>query len=87
MCVCVYICVQGQACVGEKQTFTIRTQSGSFIPSSLLVHVGKLRPREEKAFAQPRLHPALAGVRKRAQSLASLQPGLREEAQNFPGIV
>ena len=52
--------------------FITRTQSWSFVSSPSLGHVGKLRPREEKALAQLRSHPELAGVRKGAQSSASL---------------
>lgn len=64
--------VQVQACVAEKQMFITRTQSWSFIPSPRFGHMGKLRPREEKALAQLRLNPELVGVRKGAQSPALL---------------
>ena len=74
ICTHVFMCahVQVQACVGEKQMFITRTQSWSFIPSPRFGHVGKLRPREEKALAELRLNPELVGVRKGAQSPASL---------------
>ena len=70
---CVHVCTCPSAGLcGEKQMFITRTQSWSFVSSPSLGHVGKLRPREEKALAQLRSHPELAGVRKGAQSSASL---------------
>ena len=77
VCVCVFACTSVPTCrlvLMRGIVHNRNSKSWSFVPSPLVVHMGKLRPRE-KMLVQLSLYPELAaepGRELRAQPSSSL---------------